>query len=297
VFHLRRPVLDSPAGVLSEPEIHARLVEAIGAMTDADLAPIRAAALNGRAAFADAFFAATAAHPLLGAVAPVVLYRTLGPTLPDGAASAALLWGAAHKVTLANPASVSHAGFEGEGLAAGEALFDAILGGHSGITFAVDDWDEVWRRVKTTYGRLQLVVHELIDEFSSLAAGKPAADVDFPLMLSAGERRSFTANTIFRDPTWRKRDPDGALRISLPDAEAYGVTDGGRVRVTTRRGSAVVTAEVSDTMRAGHISLPNGLGIGGAGVAPNELTDANDRDPIAGTPWHKSVAAQIASVV
>ena len=32
--------------------------------------------------FADAFFAATAANPTLGALAPVVLYRTLGPTLP-----------------------------------------------------------------------------------------------------------------------------------------------------------------------------------------------------------------------
>ena len=93
VFHLRRPVLPAPEGVLPEPEIHARLVEAMGAVTDGDLAPLRAAAEQGRAAFADTFFAATAANPALGALAPVVLYRTLGPTLPDGAASAAILLG------------------------------------------------------------------------------------------------------------------------------------------------------------------------------------------------------------
>ena len=63
VFHLRRPVLSAPEGVLPEPEIHARLVEALGAVTEADLAPLRAAAEDGRAAYAEAFFAATAANP------------------------------------------------------------------------------------------------------------------------------------------------------------------------------------------------------------------------------------------
>ncbi len=29
------------------------------------------------------------------------------------------------------------------------------------------------------------------------------------------------------------------------------------------------------------------------GIAPNELTAATDRDPIAGTPWHKSVPARL----
>ena len=120
-------------------------------------------------------------------------------------------------------------------------------------------------------------------------------------MLSAGERRSFTANTIFRDPSWRKKDPDGALRVNPPDAQRLGVVDGGKVRVTTRRASLVVVVEVSDVMQPGHVSLPNGLGLdypddGGtvaAGVAPNELTAVEDRDWLAGTPWHKHVPARL----
>jgi len=56
-FHLRRPLLPAPEGPLPEPEIHSRLVEALGALTDADLAPLREALANGRAAFAEAFFA------------------------------------------------------------------------------------------------------------------------------------------------------------------------------------------------------------------------------------------------
>ena len=122
VFHLRRPVLPAPDGMLPEPEIHARLVEALGALTEAELAPLRAAADDGPGRVrARRFFAATAANPSLGAVAPVVLYRTLGPTLPDGAAAAAMLWGRRTRCALGLPRlACAAAGFTGEGLEAGE---------------------------------------------------------------------------------------------------------------------------------------------------------------------------------
>ena len=55
-------------------------------------------------------------------------------------------------------------------------------------------------------------------------------------MLSAGERRAFTANTIIRDPAWRKRDADGALRISPDDAAALGVETGDRAARRDRDG-------------------------------------------------------------
>ena len=72
VFHLRRPVLLPLSGTLPEPEIHARIVESTGALTAAMLAPLHEAAQRGRAAFAEAFFAATSADPAMGALAPVV---------------------------------------------------------------------------------------------------------------------------------------------------------------------------------------------------------------------------------
>ena len=56
-------------------------------------------------------------------------------------------------------------------------------------------------------------------------------------------------------------------------------------------------------MRAGHISLPNGFGLGpggdgdAVGVAPNELTSSDDRDWFAGTPHHKHVRARLEKVV
>jgi anaerobic selenocysteine-containing dehydrogenase len=302
VFHVRQPLLDPLPGTLVEPEIHARLAEALGALPAEKLAPLHAAAALGRAEYAAAFFAATSADPELGAVAPLVLYRTLGPTLPEGMASAALLWGAAHRCAMSNPAGVARAGFTGEGLEPGEKLFDAMLQGAHGVTFCIDEYEDSWQRVKTDDGKIHLDIPELRSMLDALStdAVRPPSDPDFPFVLSAGERRSFTANTIFRDNTWRKKDADGALRVSPADAESLGLIDGGRARVSTRRGSVEVLVEINDRMRAGHLSLPNGMGVGTSdsvtGVAPNELTDSSWRDPIAGTPFHKHVPARVEAV-
>src|SRR5262249_54424922 len=130
---------------------------------------------------------------------------------------------------------------------------------------------------------------------------KPPEEPACRFVLTAGERRSFTANTIIRDPDWRKRDAEGALRISPDDAASLGVSTGERVRLVTRRAAVTVPVEVSATMQRRHIALPNGLGVGyGEGgatrIAANELTAAGDRDPFVGTPWHKHVSARLERV-
>ena len=60
--------------------------------------------------------------------------------------------------------------------------------------------------------------------------------------------------------------------------------------------------QFSDRLQRGHISLPNGLGLDfpgkngqrvRAGVGPNELTRIEDRDRLAGTPWHKRTPARV----
>ena len=306
VFHLRRSLLDPLPGPLPEPEIHRRLVRALGALSDEDLAPLHEAAARGHADYAKAFLAALAERPHLGPLAPVVLYETLGPTLPDGAAAAALLWGAAHTCAQTYPDSVRRAGFEGDQFGQGEALFEAILSRPSGVVFTVDEYDETWRRLATTDGRVNLAIPELLQELAALRdEPAPAPPPDFPFVLSAGERRSSTANTIFRDPAWRRKDPLGALRMNPSDAARLGIAVGGRARLTTRRGSAEVAVELTDALQPGHVSLPNGLGLefpgeDGApvvtGVAPNELTASDERDWLAGTPWHKHVPARIEAV-
>jgi anaerobic selenocysteine-containing dehydrogenase len=292
-------VLDAPDGPLPEPEIHARLVEASGLVTEADLQPLREAAAHGRAQFAAAFAAAVASKPVLGLVAPVVLYRTLGPTLPNGAAAAAALWPIAKRCATLNPAGVERAGF-GSGPDAGDRLFDAIVDSPSGVVFTDDELDETWRRIATADGRVHLAIGEFLDALRDLGT-PPGDDPDWPFLLSAGERRSFTANTILRDPAWRKRDTDGALRLAPVDAKRLGLSEGDTATLTTARSTASVTVAVDDTMQPGHLAIPNGLGLDHpdeagrviTGVAPNELTASGDCDPWAATPWHKSVPARL----
>ena len=117
----------------------------------------------------------------------------------------------------------------------GMTVFDALLAGPSAVVFSVDEWEESFARVGTPNRRLQLAVPELYEELASLASEPaPGSDAEFPFVLSAGERRSFTANTIIRNPDWRRKDRAGALRIHPDDAKRIGVGEGGRVR--RRRG-------------------------------------------------------------
>jgi len=297
-FHLRPRLLAPPEGALPEAEIHARLCLALGAVTEEDLAPLRAAATGGKVAYAQAVVERLLGDPRLAAQAPVLLYRTLA--LPPDLREGAVLLGLALRAAMQSPASLERAGFGGTPMEAAQSLFDAIVSSPSGVVFSVDGWEKVLGRIATPDGKIHLALPDLLEELQRLRdVGPSPIDPSFPFVLSAGERRSFTANTIIRDPGWRKADAAGALRMNAADAGALGVGPGDRVRVTTRRGTAVTVVEVSDTLQRGHVSLPNGLGLSHAagqetaGVAPNELTSSADRDPFVGTPWHKHVPARI----
>ncbi|AKN15509.1 molybdopterin oxidoreductase Fe4S4 subunit [Mycobacterium haemophilum DSM 44634] len=297
-FQLRRPLLEPLPGTLPEPEIWARLVRALGVIDDADLRPLREAAQQGRQAYTEAILGTVATNPTVAKLLPYVLYETLGPTLPDELAGAAALWGLAQKTALTYPDAVRRAGY-----ADGNALFDAILASPSGVTFTVHNYQDDFALVSHADHKIAVEIPEMLNELKTLTTAPPQLTTsEFPVVLSVGERRAYTANDIFRDPSWRKRDVDGALRVSVEDAHALGLTGGGRARITTAAGSAEATVEITETMLPGHAALPNGFGLDYTddngnvlipGVAPNTLTSTEWRDPYAGTPWHKHVPARI----
>jgi anaerobic selenocysteine-containing dehydrogenase len=300
-FQLRHPLMDPLPGTLAEPEIWARLVRALGVVDDEELRPLRRAAAEGLDSYTSAFLAAVGTNPALGRVLPFVLYETLGPALPEGLAGAAALWGLAQKTAMAYPDAVLRAGH-----ADGNALFEAILAGQSGVTFTVHEYQDDFALITHSDKKIALDIPEMLEETRALADGRAElTSAEFPLVLSAGERRAYTANDILRDPSWRKRDADGALRVSVEDATVLGIVDGDHVRISTAAGSAKATVEVSEAMQPGHVALPNGFGVdhvdsdGRAvvpGVAPNELTSSHWRDAFAGTPWHKHVPARVERV-
>jgi len=301
-FHLRQPLFAPRAGTLAEAEIHARLTEALGELDDRHYRFLRRAARLGSTAFALAFAWKAKRDKRVARYAPVVLYRTLGTKMPAGMAPAASLWGVCQMYVRRHTEAARRAGFGGSRINAGNQLFEAIIAARSGVVFAVSEYADSWQAVRLPEQRINLYLPELMPELAKLGSGRPPKDPSYPFILSAGERRSDTSNTAIRDPGWHRKGPFGALRINPQGAADLGCAEGGWVRVTTRRGSAEALIEITPDLQPGHVSLPNGQGIDyhGAdgslvhrGVALNELTDVADRDPIAGTPWHKHVPVRI----
>ena len=300
-FHLRQPLFEPRAGTLSEAEIHARLIEALGELSASDYRLLRGAARLGSTAFGLAFGWQTVRQPKLRRYASVLLYRTLGARLPKHLAPAASLWGVCQMYVRKAPQAAARAGFGGAPLRAGQRLFDALLTHPSGVVYAVSDYADSWAAVKQAEQKIRLDLDEMLAALQTLEAPAAAA-ADYPFVLSAGERRSDSSNTSVRDAAWHRKGQFGSLRIHPQDAQALGLTEGEWARICTRRGHADARVELAAEMHLGHVSLPNGQGIDypdaegrmqRRGVSLNELTNTDDRDPFAGTPWHKFVPARI----
>lgn len=301
-FQLRRPLFAPREGTLEEGAIHTRLCEALGVLNAEMVEPLKAAA-NNLDGFAVAFAQMAAAQPAIMAVAPVLLYRALADALPEGMNNAAAVWGVAQIFVRNFPEQAAAAGFAGP--LAGNRLFEAILNSPSGTVFSRIEHGG-WDLVRQPGQRINLHIPEMLELLMALDPAGPPVDPDYPLILSAGERRTETSNTSIRDATWlRKGALDSTLRIHPGDAAQFGLGEGDAVDVVTRRGRARALVEVHEGCRPGHASLPNGLGLDvrqadgsvrRQGAALNELTDYRWRDPVVGTPWHKYVPARLEKV-
>ena len=305
VFHLRQPIFEPLAGTLSEAEIACRLLEAMGELDKGDYRALKLAAKGGLTAFSTAFMAQVAVKPKLMKYVAPILYRTLGPTLPQGMEMAAVVWGLCMMYVQSSPEPAKRAGYGGPLPIAANRLFKAMLDSPSGVVYARSTYEDSWNAIRGAGNRINLYIPELFDTLEQALDEVPTRDPEYPFILSAGERRSDTTNTAIRDTSWHTKGLYGALRMSPGDAADIGCASGDTLRVSTRRGAAEVVVEVSDTMARGHVSLPNGTGIDYTdadgskqhlGVAPNELTDSFRRDPIAGTPWHKHVPARVEKI-
>ena len=304
VFHIRQPIFEPLGDTLPEAEIHARLVEAMGGEPEG-IHELAEAADESREAFIETFTRLSTDNPDLGAKLPTALYRSLGQSL-GAMAPAAVMFGSAMQASMRFPDAIRAAGVKGDGLELANNLFDALLNAKSGMVFSTSDYSTSFDRIRTPDGKIHIHIEELVAELRGLASEEPASPTDaYPFVLTAGEHRGSTVNDIIRDPFWRKKDKDGALRINPLDADRLGVADGQRVRVITKRGEAEAPADITDTMMEGQVSLPHGFGMeypdeNGEhkihGVAVNELTDLEDRDWLALTPHHKHVRARLEAI-
>lgn len=313
-FHLRRPILEPEGDTLPEPEIYRRLMVAMGELPDRFPWLERAARWHRRSPrlgiLPKALAVAVARRPKLSRYMTMVLYATLGKALPDGAASAAVVWGASRFYAGRYPVQVRRAGHRGRGAMLGENLFDAILTSDTAVPISTHVYDEMWDLVRHPDGRVHLTVPEMLGEMEALAdepEQRPDA-AEFPFVLAAGERRSYNANQIYRDPAWRRSDRNGFLRMHPEDAARLGLEEGQRVVCESAVGAVEAELAHDDTVLPGSLSLPHGYGqeypdgetadeLRQTGPRVNELTSAAHCDPWAKTPYHKYIPVRVVPLV
>ncbi|MGE0575712.1 MAG: molybdopterin-dependent oxidoreductase [Reyranella sp.] len=301
-FHVRPAVLPRLPGTLPEPDIYVRLARAMGVLPgDNVLATLREAAGRSLAEFDRAFGGFMRDNPSAGPAAALVLYETLGPTLPNGTASAAVLWPAAQACARRSPAAVRRAldvPAEIPDSQLAQRLFEALVGARNGTAFTRHSYDDVWSLIDTPGHKVRLAIPEMLEWLARLDTAQTRADPEYPFVLAAGQRRMFNANQIFRNPAWRRGDPDGALSVNPQDLAALSADDGTWLAVQSPRGRLVVRGAADPSLRRGQLALPHGFGqaypaADGTrltnGPRINLLTTADNCDPIAGTPYHKNV--------
>jgi len=310
---LRPPLLPPQGEGLPEPEIYVRLaeeMELVGPPPE-ELKQLAPAALepDGAALFMMTAQQAAARDGVDPSVVGLRLilwaYRALGPHLPAPSLVAVFIQCGLN--AMLRPESVVRAlGSEWEGRGPFEIaleIYRLMLAHPEGVVIArVNEETNLADHIGFEDGRVRLAPEPMLDEIRRVLETPAARDAEYPFVLAAGLRTRWTANTIQRDPSWRKgRGPHCTLNLSPADARRIGVRDGDPVRVTTRRASAVMPAHVDAKLLEGHVWMPNGFGMRypldgvmtADGVNQNELTDVADRDPFTGIPHHRYVVCKI----
>ncbi len=138
-------------------------------------------------------------------------------------------------------------------------------------------WDDPYERERVPFG---VVVHDPpVDELTE----------EFPLLLTTGRRLDSYNTGVqsggFSSPLRRPEE----LELSSADAERLGISDGERVRISSRRGSITAPVRIDPALRPGltfmTLHFPDE-------VETNVLT-INATDPLSGTAEFKAAAIRV----
>ena len=114
-------------------------------------------------------------------------------------------------------------------------------------------------------------------------------DADYPLMLTTGRRLDSYNTGVQSGGFTTPLRTDEALLVCAEDMDRFGLAEGERVRVLSRRGEVEVAVRADETVRPGLVFMtPHFV----EQVATNRLT-INATDPVAGTAEFKATAVRI----
>jgi anaerobic selenocysteine-containing dehydrogenase len=294
-------VLPKDEGALDEWQILLRLVGIVtGQGSDADVAAIDQFVAHEAARRE----AKSPASPLHGRDPAEVLSEL---TDADGEPRT----GPARMVDLLLRAGPYGAGGDGDAAATHGVVVDGTTAGgdagdrHRGLTLAdleaaphgIDLGPLVPRlpdALRTPSGLIELAPELLLADLPRLETTLDEP-VDPEALVLVGRRHLRSNNSWMHNlPLLAKGPARCTLQLHPLDAERLGITDGGLARVASKAGEVEATAEVTDAIRPGVVSLPHGWGHDAAGARmgvaaerpgtnSNVLTDDTQTDGISGT--------------
>lgn len=313
---VRPPIVRGPDEALPEQEIYYRLSRAMGLVPKAP-AILHTLARKARSPWGAPLYLATMGalaalrggglFPIAGRMA-TWLYETLGPTLPSPAL--AMIWLMSHGYALTRRQALNNALPQARQLrnpfAAGELVFKQLLDHPEGVLLGHMPKSENFEQgCKHPDGKARIYHREWLADIRKLSQTAPSQrDPAYPFVLNGGLRTGWTANTIIRDPAWRKgKGPHCPVILHPDDASELGITNGAMVRLETRRGMVEGPARLDAATARGHLQIPNGFGmkfpdpvtgeLKQVGILVNELMDIQDRDPYTGCPHTKYIQCRI----
>jgi anaerobic selenocysteine-containing dehydrogenase len=307
-FHLRHPIDTPLEGTLGEPEIIHRLVTAMGEIPKSFPILTQIAKIDRRfpllKLFPTALGIATFFNPKWKKYQLLVLKETLGKALPyDYAKPAVFIWVACHLFVKRYEKQVQRLGYKEKGYALAEALFKKILHSKSGTLISEHLYEESFELIRHKDKKVHLEIPEMLqwlDDLPEKAKKEKAKTVEFPFNLLAGERRSYNANAVLRNPEWRKKDMEGVLKINPVDAKDYAIENGDWVKVQSKTGQVKIKTWITEEVPSGLLSMPHGYGFTydghdekTTGAMVNVLTATEECDPLAKTPYHKNVRVKL----
>ena len=281
------PVFDLPDGALDEWEILAKLAGiAGGASPEAEVAVI------------DGFIAAeavrravrTAGSPVSGRD-PDEILALLEPRV-----------GPARLVDLMLRTGPYGDGF---GATAGGLSLATLEAAPHGVDLGARE-PRVPELLRTESGMIELAPEPLVADVPRLVAAIGAAGAANGGLLLIGRRQLRSNNSWMHNIPKLVSGPERCTVLVHPqDAERLGIADGEPATVSTARGAIHLTAQVTDDMMPGVVSVPHGWGhdLDGAqldvarahaGVNVNVLGDSGELEPLTGTAVLNAIPVELA---
>jgi anaerobic selenocysteine-containing dehydrogenase len=229
---------------------------------------------------------------------PFIVAKTLGAALDSPALS--LAWAILARYAQTAGPKLERAGYT-LSPTLGDEMFETLKNTPGDVLLCVQDMENnLVENIKTSDKKVHLHITALddwVNEINPADELRALENPKYPMLLVAGERTDFNANSLMRNPAWTDGTRACAMRMHPEDAAELGLETGMNARIETDAGSLEVPVEVSPIPARGMVIIPHGFGLEYCGqidgVNVNVLAPAGNRDRLAGTPLHRFIPCRV----